>query len=206
MLVRAFRRTFAIATMTVALGLALGPAAAAQGGPDTMHNATRLGGSTSFYMPAMQTVDHLKRMMAQPRIVADIRSLLDQAGLSSTADAVVATLTNPTTTVKGARCADATPADGTLVECDFQPGGTLLWMAYRPTRKAPALLRGVRWAGKQPFPAFLFRVTQDDRIYTFVVPKTCANLSLAGVQEIATPPAQISVDWSARRTARCGPS
>ncbi len=194
--VRALRRRFVIVTMTVALGLALGPAAAAQGGPDTMHNATRLGGLTSFYLPTMQSVADLQRMMAQPRIVADIRSLLDQAGLSSTADAVIATMTNPSETVRGGRCADATPADGTLVECTFQPGETLLWMAHRPTRHEPALLRGVRWAGEQPFPAFLFRVTQDDRVYTFVVPKICANLSLAGVQEVSKPPAPISVDRS----------
>ena len=98
--------------------------------------------------------------------------------------------------MKGATCAEATPADGTLVECDFEPGGTLLWMAYRPTgsRGRPGLIEGVRWAGEQPFPAFLFRVTEGDRIYTFVLPKTCANLSLASVQEMAKPPAQISVD------------
>ena len=188
-----FRRLFAVGTAAVALGLALASVAAAQAGPDTMHNATRLGGSTSFYMPPMQTVAHLQRMMAQPRIVADIRNVLDQAGLSSTADAVIATLTSATV-VKGVRCADATPADGTLVECDFEPGGTLLWMAYRPKRQEPGLIRGVRWAGEQPFPAFLFRVTEGDRIYTFVLPKVCANLSLAGVQEISKPPAQISVD------------
>ncbi len=194
--VQAIRRRFAVGTTAVVLGLALVSVAAAQGGAETLHNATRLGGSTSFYMPPMQTTAHLKRMMAQPRIVADIRSVLDQAGLSSTADAVIAMLTNPSATVKGARCADATPADGTLVECDVQPGETLVWMAYRPKRQAPALIQGVRWAGEKPFPAFLFRVTEEDRIYTFVLPKTCANLSLAGVQEISKPPAQISVDRS----------
>jgi hypothetical protein len=102
-------------------------------------------------------------MMARPRIVADIRDVLEQAGLSGTADAVIATLTGASTAVKGAPCANATPADGTLVECDFEPGGTLLWMAYRPKgQKGPGLLRGVRWAGEKPFRAYLFRVTQDD--------------------------------------------
>ncbi len=188
------RRLFAVGTAAVTLGLALASVAAAQGSTDTLRNATRLGGSTSFYRPPVETVASLKRMMAQPRIVADIRNVLDQAGISSTADAVVATLTGAST-VKGAPCADATPADGTLVECDFAPGGTLLWMAYRPKgQKGPGLLRGVRWAGERPFRAFLFRVTQDDRIYTFILPKACANLSLAGVQDIAKPPAQVSVD------------
>lgn len=192
----ALRRMFTIVPTTVALGLALTSGAAAQGGVDTLHNARRLGGSTSFYMPPVETVASLKRMLAQPRIVADIRNVLDQAGLSSIGDAVVATLAGATTAVKGAPCADAAPADGTLVECDFEPGGTLLWMAYRPQgrQKGPGLLQGVRWAGAKPFRAYLFRVTQDDRIYTFVLPKVCSNLSLAKVQEIPKPPAQISVD------------
>ena len=190
-----FRRGFAVGTVVVALGLALASVAVAQGGADTLHNARRLGGSTAFYKPPVETVASVKRMMAQPGIVADIRYVLDQAGLSSLADAVVATLTGASTAVKGAPCADATPADGTLVECDFEPGGTLLWMAYRPTgQKGPGLIQGVRWAGEKPFRAFLFRVTEDDRIYTFVLPKICSNLSLARVQEIAKPPAQISVD------------
>ena len=191
-----FRRGFAVATVAVALGLALAPVAAAQGGTDSLHNARRLGGSTSFYLPPMQTVAHLKGMMAQPSLVADIRHLLDQAGLSSIADAVIATLTNPSAVVKGATCAEATPADGTLVECEFEPGGTLRWMAYRPTgqRGRAGLMQGVRWAGERPFPAFLFRVTEGDRIHTFVLPKVCANLSLASTQEVSRPPAQISVD------------
>ena len=191
----AFRRTFTVGTIAVALGLALASAAAAQGSPETLLNARRLGGSTSFYKPPVVTVASLKRMMAQPRIVADIRNVLEQAGLSSTADAVVATLTGASSAVKGAPCANATPADGTLVECDFETGGTLLWMAYRPKgQKGPGLLKGLRWAGEKPFRAYLFRVTQDDRIYTFVLPMACANLSLASVQDIAKPPAQISVD------------
>ena len=169
-----FRRGFAVGTVVVALGLALASVAVAQGGADTLHNARRLGGSTAFYKPPVETVASVKRMMAQPGIVADIRYVLDQAGLSSLADAVVATLTGASTAVKGAPCADATPADGTLVECDFEPGGTLLWMAYRPTgQKGPGLIQGVRWAGEKPFRAFLFRVTEDDRIYTFVLPKIC---------------------------------
>jgi len=39
-------------------------------------------------------------------------------------------------------------------------------------------------------------VTTDDRIYTFVLPMACANLSLVKVEDIPKPPAQLSVDRS----------
>jgi hypothetical protein len=87
--------------------------------------------------------------------------------------------------------------DGTIVECDFMPGSTLQWMAFRPRVKGkptPSLLRNLRWAGRAPFKAFLFRVTTDDKIYTFVVPKPCANISLVSAQDIAKPPVQLSLD------------
>ena len=145
----------------------------------------------------MTTVAGLQRMMARPQIAADFRTALDQAGLSAIADQVVASMKAVGPVVKGTTCADATPADGTLVECDFEPGGTLVWMAYRPRgQKGPGLLRGVRWAGAKSFRAFLFRVTTDDRIYTFVLPMACANLSLVGIEEIPKPPAQLAVDRS----------
>ncbi len=191
------RRGFAVGTTAVVLGLALASGAAAQGAMDIQHNARRLGGPESFYRPPMTNITQLQRMTARPQIQADLRNVLDQAGLSAIADQVVATLKATGPVVKGVRCADAMPADGTLVQCDFQPGGTLLWMAYRPRgQKGPGLLRGVRWAGAKPFHAYLFRVTTDDRIYTFVLPMDCANLSLAGVEEIPKPPAQLAVDRS----------
>ncbi len=191
------RRAFAVGTAAIALGLTLASVAAAQGGTGALHNARRFGGSTAFYRLPVETVDALQRMMAQPGIVADIRHVLDQAGLSSAADAVVATLTEARTVMRGTTCAGATPADGTLVECDFEPGGTLLWMAYRPTGQGgrPGLIEGgIRWAGERSFRAFLFRVTEGDRIYTFVLPTVCSNLSLVSVHEVPELPAQISVE------------
>jgi hypothetical protein len=71
------------------------------------------------------------------------------------------------------------------------------WMAYRPVvkgKRTPSLLRQLRWAGRAPFKAFLFRVTTDDKIHTFVLPKPCGNLSLASTQNIAKPPVQLTLD------------
>ena len=192
-------RVFAIGSAAVVLGLALASAATAQaGGAPTLHNATRLGGSTAFYTPPLKSAASLKQMLAKKGVAEDIRTVLSEAGIPETADAVLATLAGATSSVRGGSCDEATPADGTIVECDVQPGSTLMWMALRPNvRKgirAPGRLEGVRWAGKQPFRAFLFRVTNDYKIYTFVVPKACANLSLMSIKEIEGEPLSIAVD------------
>jgi hypothetical protein len=195
----AFRRVFAIGTGAVALALALAPVAAAQGGgAETLHNARRLGGSMAFYKPPLKTAAGLKQMAAKKGVAEDIRAVLRESGIPETADAVIATLAGATSSVKGGFCSDATPADGIIVECDVQPGSTLLWMAYRPNvrkgNRTPGRLENVRWAGTKPFEAFLFRVTNDYKIYTFIVPKPCANMSLMSVKEIEGEPVGISVD------------
>jgi hypothetical protein len=195
----AFRRVFAIGTGAVVLALALAPVAAAQGGgADTWHNARRLGGSMAFYKPPLKTAAGLKQMAAKKGVAEDIRAVLRESGIPETADAVIATLAGATSSVKGGSCSDATPADGIIVECNVQPGSTLLWMAYRPNarkgNRTPGRLEKVRWAGNKPFGAFLFRVTNDYKIYTFIVPKPCANMSLMSVKEIEGEPVGISVD------------
>ena len=194
------RRLFVIGTGAVVLGLALASAAPAQtgGAAEAWHNAHRLGGSTAFHAPPLKTVAGLRQMAARAAVAEDIRTVLRASGIPETGDAVLAALTGATTAVVGGFCDEATPADGTIVECDARPGTTLLWMALRPNARrgdrAPGRLERVRWAGKQPFRAFLFRVTSDDKIYTFIVPKPCANLSLMSVKDIEGEPVDISVE------------
>ena len=194
-----FRRMFAIGTGAVALALTLASVAAGQGSnAGAMHNARRLGGSTAFYTPPLRTAASLKQMAARRGMAEDIRTVLRDAGIPETADALLATLSGATSSVTGASCDEATPADGTIVACDFQPGSTLVWMAYRPNvRKGvrtPGRLDGVRWSGAKPFRALLFRVTNDYKIYTFILPMVCGNLSLMSVKEIVGEPVNISVD------------
>ncbi len=194
-----FRRAFAIGAGAVVLGLALSSMAAAQGTPtDAVHNARRLGGATSFYAPPLRNAASLKQMVARKGMADDIRAVLRDSGIPETADAVLATLAGATSAVPGAFCDEATPADGTLVACEFQPGSTMLWMAYRPNarkgNRTPGRLESVRWAGKRPFKSLLFRVTNDYKIYTFILPMPCANLSLMSVKEIEGEPVDVSVD------------
>jgi len=166
------------ATLTLAL-----PAIAQDG----YTNAHHLGGSTSFHQPPLTTVASLKKMAAVKSMAADIRTLLREAGIPETADAVVDMLDGGVPSVQGGSCADSTPQDNVLVDCDFQAGDTLEWMAYRPNLRkhdrTPGRILRFRWAGKKPFKAFLFRVTNNGRVFKFVVPKECGNLSLMSVLE-----------------------
>jgi hypothetical protein len=159
---------------------------------DGYRMARRLGGSTSFYKPTLTNAASLKRMAGSKGIEEDIRKVLADSGIPGTADAVVKMLSGAGTTVAGGSCADAMPVEGSLVECDFMPGGTMEWMAYRPNigrrDRAPVALTKVQWGGRSPFKAFLFRVTSNDKVYTFLVPKPCGNLALVSAIDVPRPP------------------
>ncbi len=173
-----------IAGTFVVSGLAAAsPVLAQDGGAVVVQDVHRLGGSTAMVRTPLRNVAGFKRMSDDPRLVANIRTVLDQGGVSSLGDSVVAAFAGATTTVVGGECADATPAAGVIVECTVTPGQTLQWMAHRPRGAAPALLRNIRWAGPKPFAAYLFAVTEGDRTYTFVVPKVCGNVSLLHMVE-----------------------
>ncbi len=183
------RRTAVSAALAVVVALMSASVATAQPRTDAdgYRNARRLGGTTSFYRPALTNPASLKRMASTKGMADDIRKVLSDAGISDTSDAVVAMLSGGAPSTKGGSCAGATPADGVLMECDFPVGSTLEWMAYRPNigrgDRTPGMINKFRWAGAKPFGAFLFRVTNSRGVYTFVVPKPCGNLSLMNFAE-----------------------
>src|SRR5512140_908695 len=179
-------RTLAVRTGGLVLLLALASGASAQqANTATPRDIHRLGGSTAFHKPPLTTVASLKRMGGDPRVVTNIRAALNQAGSPDLTDRIVAALSGATTSVKGGLCSEATPMDGTIVECDVQPGQDMRWMAYRPKGGSSlGVMKDIRWAGRRSFPAFLFRVTADNRIYTFLLPKVCGNLTLMSVRDV----------------------
>jgi len=181
---------FGLATVTVASAQAIGA--------DGVHNATHLGGAAAFYAPPLRSASDLKRMVDKKGMADDIRAVLRESGIPETADAVLATLAGASSSVRGATCDEATPASGVIVECDVQKGTMLQWMALRPNGnkgdRKPGRLERVRWAGDKPFKAYLFRVTSDYKVYTFILPVACSNLSLLSVSEVAGEPVTISVD------------
>jgi hypothetical protein len=194
-----FVRRSVASTAVALVVMGTGALVAAQGA-DGYRTAHRLGGSTSFYKPPLTTPASLKKYATNKRVIADMRTVMQEAGVdTAVAEKILSTLAAPTEIVKGGSCAEAPPVDGTIVECDFQSGSTMEWMAYKPRVKGkptPSLIRKLRWGGKRPFKAYLFRVSTEDNIYTFMLPKPCGNLTLVSTQEIVKPPVQVSIDRS----------
>src|SRR3954468_7858388 len=144
-------------------------------------NARRLGGPTAFYKPPLTNAASLKRMA--DRQAADIRKVMTDAGIPEVTDAFLAAMSKGTSTIAGGNCSAVAPGD-VLVECTEPVGAMYEWMAYRPRvkgKRVPDRIQRVRWAGKRAFLAFLVRVTVSDKLYTFIVPKPCANFSLVSV-------------------------
>ena len=152
----------------------------------TYSDARVLGGTTAFYHPALTNAASLKRMADSRGIADDIRTVLRDAGIPQVSDAVVAVLSGASSAQNVGSCSNAAPADGVLVECQAQTGSTVEWMAYKPLvngKHLPGRLERIRWAGKRPYAAFLFRVSVDNIRYTFIIPKPCANLSLVSAPD-----------------------
>src|ERR1051326_3240612 len=116
-----------------------------------------LGGATRFSQP-MPTVSDLRAMVDTNR--NQIANVLALAGIGHLSTQILDTL-----------------ADGNVTDATIPPDTHLEWMALKRSG-TPALLRNVRWAGKQSFDAYEFTVDAAGYTYTFVVPKVCGNLSL----------------------------
>lgn len=149
------------------------------------HDVTRLGGTTRFYRGSLATAAGLRRMSTDPAMGASMRRMLADAGVPGVSDALITALGRVEENYVGVACMEARPEPGTVVECDVRPGESLEWMVFRPAGGAPAVVRNVRWAGRQPFRAYLVRVADRETSYTFLVPKDCGNLSLLSTQAMA---------------------
>jgi hypothetical protein len=198
---RFVRRNTLAALVAAIAAWGIAPGAWAQDAGGNYRDAHRLGGATTrFYSPTLTNAASLKRYANNKRVVSELAIVLKQAGVpDDVASKVVPTLQNPTDVVKGASCTEATPADGTIVDCTFPVGGTMDWMATRPRvrgKRTATILRNLRWAGRRPFGAFLFRVTTEDRLYIFMVPKPCGNLTLVRTEDIKKTPVDVTVDRS----------
>jgi opacity protein-like surface antigen len=71
-----------------------------------------------------------------------------------------------------------------VTDATIAPGARFLFMALK-RGGAPAVLRNVRWAGRDSFDAWQFKVTAGGYVYSFIVPKVCGNFSL--VSRVAAP-------------------
>ena len=158
--VRVVRSGMLVAT---ALAMLVTPAIA-QDGDGREHQVTKLGGTTRFSQP-LRTVDDLHAMVVANR--SAIRSVMVMAGYGDVS----------------AQLADGFSVSE-VTDTTITPGSRFLFMALK-RGGAPAVLRNVRWSGRDSFDAFQFKVTAGGYVYSFIVPKVCGNFSL--VSKVAAP-------------------
>jgi hypothetical protein len=70
---------------------------------------------------------------------------------------------------------------------EIQPGDSIMWMMFKRGKKL-YVEKDLIWAGKEPFTAYRFVITRDNKEHVFIVPKICGNISLKSVSELPPPP------------------
>jgi len=75
---------------------------------------------------------------------------------------------------------------------ELNPGDNLQWMLFKKGRKV-LVKKDVVWAGKKPMVAYNFTIFRDGKLYEFIVPKVCGNISLKDVNEVPGPVCALTV-------------
>lgn len=75
---------------------------------------------------------------------------------------------------------------------DMNPGDTVKWMMFKKNRKV-VVMNDVVWAGKKPLTAYTFTIFRDGKLYDFIVPKICGNISLKNISEVPAPVCDLKV-------------
>jgi uncharacterized repeat protein (TIGR01451 family) len=147
-----FRRfVLGLAALTLLLG--------SQGRAQEVHHATRLGNPITRFAPTIHTVAELRSRFADPKLRADMASVLRQ--WSWTGD------------VQDLYAAAATAE---VVEWPIAVGTHLPFMSSRDEDDGRAIcLRNVIWEGAEPAPAYAFLFSSRGERYRCVTPKPCSN-------------------------------
>jgi hypothetical protein len=75
---------------------------------------------------------------------------------------------------------------------ELNPGDGLQWMLFKKGRKV-LVKKDVVWAGKKPMVAYNFTIFRDGKLYEFIVPKICGNISLKNMTEVPAPVCTLNV-------------
>jgi hypothetical protein len=75
---------------------------------------------------------------------------------------------------------------------ELNPGDTVKWMLFKKGRKVQ-VKNDVVWAGRKPITVYTFTIFRDGKLYTFIVPKICGNISLKNVSEVPAPVCTLNV-------------
>jgi len=130
---------------------------------------TALGNPATRFTPPIASAAALKKTFATKTNQANVAAVLDQASLGSLTPKVLAALT----------AGDVTPTT-------VAPGTAIRWMSLRRGGK-PSIVLDAVWAGTKPFEGFAFTVEDGAKVYNFVVPKACGNLTLLSQTEKPLP-------------------
>jgi hypothetical protein len=76
---------------------------------------------------------------------------------------------------------------------EVNPGDTMKWMLFKKNRQVQ-VKNDVIWAGKKPITAYNFTIFRDGKLYEFIVPKICGNISLKNVTEVPAPTCVLNVE------------
>jgi len=75
---------------------------------------------------------------------------------------------------------------------ELNPGDGLQWMLFKKGRKVQ-VKKDVVWDGKKPIVAYNFTIFRDGKLYEFIVPKICGNISLKNMTEVPGPVCVLNV-------------
>jgi len=176
-------RIVAVLALIVALAGALELVAASTAqAQDNYKTLVRLGGGNRFDQP-LKNAAAVQKWAAKKRTQQGLGAVMEKAGVASLTPTVIDILTK------------ASPDQ--LKETDFQPGSTMVWMAFRRGGAKPDIVRNVKWGGKKPFPGFTFIIDDLNQTYTFIVPKPCANIAL-----VSSEPSREKARLDAEKAAR----
>ncbi len=75
---------------------------------------------------------------------------------------------------------------------EVHTGDTLMWMLSKQGREIK-VLKELVWAGKKSISAYQFKIFWEGKLFEFIVPKVCGNISLKSVQEIPAPVSALKV-------------
>ena len=180
-------RTLVLLALVVALAGAMDLVAAsnasAQAGGDNYKTLTVLGGVNRVDQP-LKDAKSVQKWIAKKRTQDGLTQVFDKAGLASLTTNVIDILTK------------ADPAQ--LTETEFQPGSTMVWMAFRRGGGSKTdIVRNVKWGGKKPFAGFTFMIDDLNQTYIFIVPKPCANIAL-----VSSEPSREKARLDAERAAK----
>jgi plastocyanin len=76
---------------------------------------------------------------------------------------------------------------------ELNPGDTVKWMLFKKGRKVQ-VKNDMVWAGKKPITAYNFTIFREGKLYEFIVPKICGNISLKNVTEVPAPTCVLNVE------------